>query len=180
MCAYAFIGMKAGRPAPLPVPISSPPLLHFWTMPQKSGLEKGRLALSSVDRRFPLRRTRSVILYICVQASGYRPMDTPENERHRLLEAAAALLSAAKDKRLNTTNLNKAVFYLDLFALRYLGAPVTRSAFIALKLGPVVAKYEKRLIKPLMEEGIAVQEEEGMAKPIRLVREPSSHFLSDE
>ncbi|MCY3022111.1 MAG: Panacea domain-containing protein [Planctomycetota bacterium] len=94
------------------------------------------------------------------------------NEKtERLLESAAALLSAADGKQLNTTNLNKAVFYLDLYALRDFGSPVSHSAFVALKEGPVVAKYEKRLIKPLTESGIAVQEQHGMALPVRLVRE---------
>lgn len=102
-----------------------------------------------------------------------------DEKQPRLLQAAVALLSAARDRQLNTTNLNKAIFYLDLFALRDLGSSVTGSAFIALKQGPVVAKYEKRLIEPLEEAGFAVQEQDGMALPVRLVGEPGRpHLLS--
>jgi hypothetical protein len=105
-------------------------------------------------------------------------MDKAEMKR-RLVEAATALLSAAKGKALQVTNLNKALFYLDLVALRDTGKTVSRSAFIALKEGPVVAKYEKHLIKPLADAGLAKQESEGLAKPVRLIAEKDDfEFLS--
>ncbi len=92
-------------------------------------------------------------------------------KNQRIVEAAAAILAAAPSRRMNTVVLNKALFYLDLAALRDFGEVVTQSPFIALEQGPVVAQYPKRLIKPLEDAGIAVQEEHGMAKPICLKRE---------
>jgi len=97
--------------------------------------------------------------------------DTPKasgENRQRLIESAAAILSAAANHELNTTNLNKALFYLDLLALRDFGSQVTGVTYIALEQGPVVAKYEKRLIKPLAESGVAVQRAKGTALPIKL------------
>ena len=98
----------------------------------------------------------------------------------RVVEAAAAILAAAPSRRMNTVVLNKALFYLDLAALRDFGEVVTQNTFIALEQGPVVAQYQKRLIKPLEEAGIAVQEEHGMAKPICLKREFQHRVFMDE
>lgn len=67
-------------------------------------------------------------------------------------------------------NLNKALFYLDLVCLRDLGFPITNTTFVALKQGPVVAHYEKRLVLPLLESGIAIGEPEGQSKPIKLIQ----------
>ena len=100
---------------------------------------------------------------------------TTHEKKTRLMEAAEALLSAAKDHELNVVNLNKALFYLDLHALRDLGHAVTGNTFIALEMGPVVAKYKQRLIKPLVEAGLAVQLQRGQARPVQLVKK-TAHF----
>ena len=102
-----------------------------------------------------------------------------EELKARLIEISSALLEGAKGK-LNITNLNKAIFYMDLYCLRDFGATLSTSPFIALKQGPVVAKYETRLIKPLKDAGIATQVTEGPALPIVLNRSASRHFLNDD
>lgn len=85
----------------------------------------------------------------------------------QLLEAASLLLQAAPKNRLNAVTLNKALFYLDLVALRDKGHTVTHNSYIALRHGPVVAKYDKRLIRELEKHGIAKQLEEwDGSKPI--------------
>ena len=94
---------------------------------------------------------------------------SPDEKRDRLLEAASAVLEHATDNRLNAVCLNKAIFYLDLVSLRDLGHPVTYAPFIALQNGPVVAKYDERLIGGLENAGIAVQEVDGKSKPIHLM-----------
>lgn len=86
--------------------------------------------------------------------------------RPPLLEAAMALLQASPGQRMNTVILNKALFYLDLLALRELGHAITGSAYVALDQGPVVAKYDKRLVDALAKAGLAEQQTQGMAKPI--------------
>ena len=90
----------------------------------------------------------------------------------RLIEAASALLAASRNKRLNAVPLNKALFYLDLASLRDCGEAFTRNSYIALDNGPVVAKYQDRLIKPLKKSGIATQEADGDARPIKLLELP--------
>ena len=95
-----------------------------------------------------------------------------DEKRVRLIEAAATLLDATVEKRLNTVALNKALFYLDLVSLRDSGEVFTRNSYIALEQGPVVAKYQDRLIKSLERSGIATQAVEGSAKPVRLLRLP--------
>ena len=72
----------------------------------------------------------------------------------RLMEAAAAILNAAPEHRLNAVVLNKALFYLDLASLRDRGEPVTHNSYIALQNGPVVAKYQQRLIEQLESRGM--------------------------
>ena len=58
------------------------------------------------------------------------------NEKsERLIEAAAAILNAAPDRRLNAVVLNKALFYLDLASLRDRGETVTHNSYIALEKG---------------------------------------------
>jgi hypothetical protein len=106
---------------------------------------------------------------------------SPEERRSRLLEAASQVLAAAPDQRLNTVNLNKALFFLDLAALRDLGETITGNAYIALHWGPVIAKYRERLITALEEEGIAEQEDEGdtLSKPIRLRRAIDRKFIPE-
>jgi hypothetical protein len=77
--------------------------------------------------------------------------------RNKLLEAAMALLQASPRKRLNTVVLNKALFYLDLHALRDLGRTVTDHEYVALPRGPVVESYPEILIRPLVEGDLAEQ-----------------------
>jgi Protein of unknown function (DUF4065) len=87
-----------------------------------------------------------------------------------LHEAAMAVLQAAPAKKLNIVVLNKVLFYLDLIALRDFGRVITGSKFIAIDNGPVVAKYEAALVKPLVQFGLAVQRMEGMAKPVEAIK----------
>jgi uncharacterized phage-associated protein len=108
-----------------------------------------------------------------------RMMDSAE-KRERLIEAAAALLSALDNKEMQITNLNKALFYLDLYALRDLGRPVTHAPFMALQQGPVVAKYKQRLIGEMTKAGLAEQGQVGDAMPVRLLKEPEFKFVTAE
>ena len=48
------------------------------------------------------------------------------------------------------------------------GDTLTGNAYIALEQGPVVARYDKRLVQGLEREGLARQRTDGWAKPIRL------------
>ncbi len=104
----------------------------------------------------------------------------PDERRIRLLEAAAAILDAAPNRRLNTVSLNKALFYLDLLSLRDKGSTFTQNAYIALEMGPVVAKYPTKLIKAMEREGIATQGEMGLANPVTLIRLPSLTRVTGE
>ena len=102
-------------------------------------------------------------------------MDGGEKKnKRRIVEAAAAVLGAVPERELNAVVLNKALFYLDLIALRDLGRDVTGSAYVALHQGPVVAKYKQRLISALESAGVAEQVQVGRAKPIRLKALPES------
>ena len=94
---------------------------------------------------------------------------TQADKGQKLVEAAVALLTSATDRRMSAVQLNKALFYLDLAMLRDKGHTFTDSTFVALEQGPVVAKYQKRLIARLGELGLARQTQEGMSKPIALV-----------
>lgn len=102
-------------------------------------------------------------------------------KRTVLLEAAANLIEAAGGS-MPITTLNKALFYLDIFALRDFGEPITGTAYIALPAGPVVARYDKRLVAALEDEGIAQQDisEESGGKPICLLKRPSPETLDSE
>ena len=102
------------------------------------------------------------------------PDKTLIEKNERLIESAAALLSAAQNKTFQLANLNKALFYLDLCAFRDLGHVVTKSIFFALHQGPFVAQSEKRLVKPLIESGIATQAASGSSKPLSLIKQPRS------
>lgn len=106
-------------------------------------------------------------------------MDTME-KLDRLAEAVAALLEGAPGHRLNTTNLNKALFYLDLVALRDTGAMITRASYVAFRQGPVVDDYKRTLLPALENMGIAQQDKVGMDKPVVLKTAPTSyHYLDD-
>lgn len=103
-----------------------------------------------------------------------------DEKRSRLIEAAAVILDATPKKRLNTVALNKALFYLDLASLRDTGATFTGNTFIAIKYGPVVAKYPKRLIAALQADGVAQQETCGLASPVILKTMPNIHVMTSE
>lgn len=107
-----------------------------------------------------------------------RTMD-PNEKAERLIETASAILNAAPDHRLNAVVLNKTLFYLDLASLRDRGETLTGNPYIALQQGPVVAKYQERLIAQLESRGIARQVDEwDGSKPILLKVVPSgSRFL---
>jgi len=102
-------------------------------------------------------------------------------KKERLIEAACALLDAAPSKRLKTTNLNKALFYLDLIALRDYGATITGCEYRAFENGPVVNRYKEALIDELVGRNLAKQDEEGMSKPLVLQTCISSfRYIDDE
>ncbi|MDZ4848413.1 MAG: Panacea domain-containing protein [Pirellulaceae bacterium] len=100
----------------------------------------------------------------------------PNEKSQRLLEAACAALHAAPNRSLNAVVLNKVLFYLDLASLRDRGETITHNAYIALQNGPVVARYQQRLINLLDEKGLArqISQWDG-SKPIVLENCPA-HF----
>jgi hypothetical protein len=105
----------------------------------------------------------------------------PDDRQERLVEAAMAVLQATPKKELKITLLNKGLFYLDLLTLRDSGETATGAAYLALQQGPILAKYEKRLIAPLVARGLAVQEVAGMAKPVRVTTALAAYqHLSEE
>jgi hypothetical protein len=98
----------------------------------------------------------------------------------RLVEVTAALLEGAPSHRLQITNLNKALFYLDLVALKETGETITGADYVALPQGPAVDGYKKTLIPALENMGVAEQDRDGMGKPVVLKRPPKSyHYLDD-
>ena len=100
----------------------------------------------------------------------------PNEKSERLIEAASAVLNAAPNRRLNTVVLNKTLFYLDLASLRDRAETLTGNSYIALSQGPVVAKYQQRLIGQLESRGIAKQISEwDGSKPVLLESCPQ-HF----
>ena len=107
------------------------------------------------------------------------PMST-EREHRGLVEAAAALLEGAGGS-LPITSLNKALFYLDLSALLESGNTITGTTYLALPAGPVVAKYDKRVVGALESAGIAQQDEaeDGPTKPVCLIQIPTRSTLSE-
>lgn len=88
----------------------------------------------------------------------------------RLVEAAMAILQAVPDMQMNIVVLNKALFYLDLVALRDFGKMVTNTRYVALPQGPVVDDYKIRLVGELVRRGWATQVAQGMAKPVKVAR----------
>jgi uncharacterized phage-associated protein len=98
----------------------------------------------------------------------------------RALEAAAALLEGAPSNRLQVTNLNKALFYLDLVALRDTGRTLTGCTYVALNQGPVLDGYKDDLIPALEASGIARQDDHGMEKPIVLIKHVESFQYMDD
>lgn len=106
---------------------------------------------------------------------------THAEKEQRLLDAAVAILSAVPGRRLNITVLNKALFYLDLVALRDLGHAITGNTFVALDHGPAVAHYQKRLVRKLVKAGLAEQvtDAEG-SKPVVLVEGASPQSMTED
>jgi hypothetical protein len=103
-----------------------------------------------------------------------------KNDRwERLVESAVEALGAAPHHKLNIVVLNKTLFYADLLSMRDLGHSITRCRYVALPQGPVVEKYDKKLVGALTSRGLAKQLNDGMAKPLELVGEPpESHLIS--
>jgi hypothetical protein len=99
-------------------------------------------------------------------------MDVEDEDRREapspLLEAAGFILESAGGTLL-TTQLIKALFYLDCEAILELGAPFTGAIHVALQHGPIVESYNETLLRPLELARIAVQDNEaGMGKPVAL------------
>jgi uncharacterized phage-associated protein len=91
-----------------------------------------------------------------------------QNERlERLIEATVALLENAPGRRMQVTNLNKALFYLDLLSLRDKGRTVTDNVYVALEQGPVMNGYQNEL-ETLSRIGLLRQDDNGMDKPVVL------------
>lgn len=84
----------------------------------------------------------------------------------RLCEATMAILQNIPDHTLNIVLVNKALFYADLFALRDYGYTITGTTYLGLAQGPVVAKYDKRVVGGLEKRGWAKQLTDGKRKPL--------------
>lgn len=103
------------------------------------------------------------------------------SEKHeRLLEAASLLLSFAPNQTMKSVILNKALFYLDLAALRDLGRTISGNVYIALHQGPVVAKYDSRLMGALKNDGIATVTGKGDAILVTLTNPAAPQHLRNE
>jgi hypothetical protein len=91
---------------------------------------------------------------------------------NKLMEATMAVLQATPERQLKIVVLNKALFYLDLYALRDFGHVITGQAYVALPQGPVVQEYKTVLVGALTKSKLAVQlQTDGdKAKPIRVVK----------
>src|SRR4051812_10790778 len=91
----------------------------------------------------------------------------------KLMETAMAVLQATPERQLKIVVLNKALFYLDLLALRDLGETVTGQEYVALPQGPVLDNYRTTLVNALTASGYAEQlhvrswPDGHLAKPIR-------------
>ncbi|MEQ8819820.1 MAG: Panacea domain-containing protein [Sumerlaeia bacterium] len=81
---------------------------------------------------------------------------------------------------MNIVLLNKALFYFDLHCLMEDGQVFTEHRYVALEHGPVLGEYERKLVKKLAKHGIATQESDGRAKPIKLLHEAEETSLSVE
>src|SRR5262245_21678262 len=96
-------------------------------------------------------------------------MDAEEKDaRDRLIEATVALLASAPGRRMQVTNINKGLFYLDLAALRDTGQTITKNVYLALKQGPIMHRYQDLLVKDLSAAGLLRQDTTGMGKPLVL------------
>jgi hypothetical protein len=93
----------------------------------------------------------------------------------KTMEAAMAVLQATPERQLNITVLMKALFYLDLCALRDFGSTVTEQNYIALPQGPVVESYQSTIVRPLTEAGLAEWLIIGQSKPLRVLRSTDNY-----
>jgi uncharacterized phage-associated protein len=108
-------------------------------------------------------------------------MGGEENEtKERLTEATVALLENAPGRRMQITNLNKALFYLDLAALRDTGRPLTDNVYVAMNQGPVMDGYRENLIAGLSEAKLVRQDDNGMGKPVVLIGAVDSYRFMDD
>ncbi len=98
----------------------------------------------------------------------------------KLVEATAAILACIPRNTLNITVLNKALFYLDLLALRDLGHTATGATFVALERGPVVDQYKSQLLPALLRAGVAKQIENEESRPVVLTSRPGFKLLGED
>lgn len=105
---------------------------------------------------------------------------SPSAQPPRVVVAAAHALDAARNQQMKIVILNKTLFFADLFALRDLGHLITGSKYVALKMGPVVANYDRKIVKKMRKLGLAEQLSLGMAKPLKLTGDVPSGVLGDE
>lgn len=91
---------------------------------------------------------------------------------NKLMEATMAVLQATPERQLKIVVLNKALFYLDLYALRDLGRVITGQEYVALPQGPVVQEYKTVLVGALTKSKLAeqLQIDGDKAKPIRVLK----------
>ncbi len=100
-------------------------------------------------------------------------------KKARVFEAVVALLDGAPGRRMQITNLNKALFYMDLAALRDTGSTITDAVYLALDNGPVLNEY-KQIVEELAVAKVAHQDIEGLEKPVVLDRSLDTyHYLDD-
>lgn len=143
--------------------------------------ERGGVPYDNICRRIArvfrgFLERRSDCDYGVVMVPGAQP------KSERLKQAVMAALQAAGGT-MQIVNLNKALFYVDLVALRDFGATLTGQEYLALENGPVVMNYDRRIVETLVNAGCAVQEQDpsGYGKPLR-VTAPMDEFtaLSDD
>lgn len=107
-------------------------------------------------------------------------MSDDKQAQERLIEAAVALLEGAPGRRMQITNLNKALFYLDLVALRDTGATITGNTYLALPRGPAMHGYKENLVGELERRHLARQDNNGYDMPVVLTGAIDSyHHLDD-
>jgi uncharacterized phage-associated protein len=96
-----------------------------------------------------------------------------------LLYAAAETLRNCPGSTLKIVVLNKALFYSDLLHLLEEGETITRRPYIALKAGPVVAGYERHLVRDLINTRAAEKVvTTPRSKPIRLLHTVETNLTS--
>jgi len=63
---------------------------------------------------------------------------------------------------MNIVVINKTLFYADIVSLMERGDTITHSEYLALPQGPVVASYEKRLVRDFERAGLGQQVADGL------------------